>query len=644
MTLLVLCCPSLAQQPQQLPAKAADLTAMDIEDLMNIKVTSASKKTESLSTAPAAIFVIAGEDIRRGGFSSVPDALRVVPGLHVAQQSAHVWIVAARGFSSLFNRNMLVLIDGRLVYTPLFGGVWWDVQDPPLEDIDRIEVIRGPGGTLWGANAINGVINIITKESAKTQGALISTSAGVNEGYEARVRYGGNLGDHLAYRIYGTANDWLPSVNATGAENYDAWSISQGGARLDWNAFQKDVVTFDGEGYSGRVRNVEETVSPKAAPEHVDSDGVVKGGHILGRWKRTFSDRSATDVLGYCDWTDRNDVLFAESRNLCDVEFQHSYSISVRHSLTWGGAVMTTNATELDTFTNRFVPLSQRDTVLSAFLQYDVDLVPNKLRVIAGSKFEHNTYTGFEYQPQIRAVWTPRKSHTIWAAVSRVVGTPNTAERDLSYRTAQVSAAPPTFILLTGNPNLEAEIGHAFELGYRYEWKQKFSFDATAYYNGYGRLIGTSPPGTPIVNPAPFYIDLPRVFSNLSSGQTHGLELYLKFTPISKWTVSTGITELRGTSLGGQNVTAATHDPRQQANVQSKFDLTKYLNLDAAYYYYDAIPHTLPPVNRVDFGVSSNPIRGFTFSVWGRNLQTGRHREAPPLILRDRFADRWCSR
>jgi iron complex outermembrane receptor protein len=186
---------------------------MNIEDLMNVKVTSASKKAESLSAAPAAIFVITGDDIRRGGFSSVPDALRLAPGLHVAQQSAHVWIVAARGFSSIFNGRMLVLVDGRLVYTPLFGGVWWDVQDPPLEDIDRIEVIRGPGGTLWGANAVNGVINIITKESAKTQGALLSTFAGEDEGYAARLRYGGKVGDNLTYRIYGTSNDWLPSVN-----------------------------------------------------------------------------------------------------------------------------------------------------------------------------------------------------------------------------------------------------------------------------------------------------------------------------------------------------------------------------------------------------------------------------------------------
>jgi iron complex outermembrane receptor protein len=630
---LLACGAVCAQQTEPPRVQGPDLSSMNIEDLMNVKVTSASKKVESLSAAPAAIFVITGDEIRRGGFSSVPDALRLAPGLHIAQQSAHVWIVAARGFSSIFNGRMLVLIDGRLVYTPLFGGVWWDVQDPPLEDIERIEVIRGPGGTLWGANAVNGVINIIMKESARTQGAFVSTSAGVDEGYATRLRYGGKVGNNLTYRIYGTSNDWLPSVNASGAENYDGWSISEGGARFDWNASQKDNVTFDGQGYSGRTRDTLSIFSPIAPPANLNFSSIMKGGHVLGQWKHKFNGQSTTDVLGYCDWTFRSEEGFLEPRSICDVEFQHSYSFTGRQSLTWGGAVMTTNATDQNTFTTRFVPVSQRDTTSSVFLQYDVDLVPDKLRVIAGSKFERNSYTGFEYQPQIRAVWTPKKSHTIWAAVSRVVRTPSTAERSMRVTLAEVSTAPPTFLVLTGEPDVKAEIAHAFESGYRYEWKQKFSFDAAIYYNDFGRLIGNAPPGAAIINPSPFYIDLPLLEGNIGSAQTHGLELFLKYTPISRWTVSAGITELRGTSPPGQNVTAATNDPRQQVNLQSRFDLTQHMNFDAAYYYYDAIPHTLPPVNRVDVGLSSKPVRGFTFSVWGRNLQTDRHQETAPFVL-----------
>jgi iron complex outermembrane receptor protein len=634
MVFLAFCCPVLARGSQQQLAKGGDLTSMDIEDLMNIKVTSASKKSESLSAAPAAIFVITGEDIRRGGFSSVPDALRMVPGLHVGQQSAHVWVVAARGFSGLFNRAMLVLIDGRLVYNLLFGGVWWDVQDPPLEDIERIEVIRGPGGTLWGANAVNGVINIITKDSSKTQGAMVSTSAGVNEGYSARVRYGGEVGDKLTYRIYGTSNYWLPSVNASGVDNYDAWSISQGGMRLDWNASQNDTITFDGQGYSGRTRDALPIFSPVAPPALVNISSIMKGGHVLGRWRHKFNDRSTTDVLGYCDWTFRSEEGFLEPRNVCDVEFQHNYSFTDHQTLTWGGAVLTTKATEQNTFTTNFVPTAQQDTVYSTFLQYDIDLVPNRLRIIAGSKFEHNSYTGFEYQPQIRAVWTPNKSHNLWAAVSRVVRTPTTSERNLRLQIAEVSAAPPTFLQFTGDPGVKAEIEHAYELGYRYEWKQRFSFDAAAYYNDYRGLIGFfGAPGTPIINFSPFYVEIPLLARNLGPGNTHGLEVFLRYTPISRWTLSTGITELRGTSVAGLTPPAALNEPRQQVNVQSRFDLTPHVNFDAAYYYYDAIPHTLPPVNRVDVGLSSKSIHGFTLSVWGRNLQAAQHQETAPYIL-----------
>ncbi len=577
---LAICAVSLgarAQQTDPPPAQKTDLASLNIEDLMNIKVTSASKKTESLSGAPAAIFVITGEDIRRGGFSSVPDALRVVPGLYVAQQSANVWIVAARGFSAASNDKMLVLIDGRLVYSPTFGGVEWDVQDPPLEDIDRIEVIRGPGGTLWGANAVNGVINIITKEAAKTQGELVSTSAGVNEGYAARMRYGGMAGEKFSYRVFGTSNDWLPTANAGGTNNYDEWSISQGGMRFDWQLSSKDALTVDGQGYSGRVRNVSGVANPASgvvAP--VDSDGVVKGGHVLSRWKHTFNDRSATDVLGYCDWTERSEVLYHESRNLCDVEFQHNYQFAGRQALTWGASLMTTGQAWGNSFTVTMLPAERRDTTYSGFLQYDFEIAPDKFRLTAGSKFEHNSYTGFEFQPQVRAVWTPAKQHIFWAAFSRAVRTPTRVEADLQYRVAQINPSPPpeTFLVYRGNPNVKSESLIATELGYRHEWKGKISLDATIYYNKYDHLIGLGAPGTGIVNSSPFYVDVPEYFSNVGGGQTHGLELLLKYSPIRRWTLSTGITELRGTSAPGVTYFAASEQSKAsgERGIEARFD------------------------------------------------------------------------
>ncbi|MGA8871264.1 MAG: TonB-dependent receptor plug domain-containing protein [Candidatus Acidiferrales bacterium] len=607
-----------------------DLTNLSIEDLMKVEVTSASKKAETLSKAPAAIYVITGDDIRRGGFSSVPDALRSVPGLYVVQQSAHVWLVSARGFSSTFNDRMLVLIDGRVVYSPTFGGVYWDVQDPPLEDIDRIEVIRGPGGTLWGANAVNGVINIITKEAAKTQGPQVTTSGGANEGYAGRVRYGGSAGDNFAYRVYGTSNYWLPTVDAAGADNYDAWTISQGGMRFDWNLSSKDIVTFDGEGYSGRVRDVVSVFSPTSAPVALATDTVVKGGHVLARWKHTSSERSSTEVLGFCDWTERIAAIDTGYRSTCDVELQHDYTFSARQTLTMGGGILTTADTWPASFTISFVPASQRDTTYSGFIQYDVSLVPDKLRVIAGSKFEHNDYTGFEYQPQIRAVWTPNSSNTLWGAYSRAVRTPAEIEEGLRDREFEISEMPPTFVLVEGHPGMESEILHAAELGYRYEWKPKFSVDAAIYYNSYSRLLGLSAPGAAIVNPSPLYVDLPVSLYNPGGAQTHGLELSLNYAPVRRWTLSAAITEVRGTSIANAGFPAVAANPEHQLNVQSRFDLTRHLNFDAAYYYYDAIHDALPTVNRVDVGVSTNNIRGFTYSVWGRNLQQDRHVEAIP--------------
>ena len=624
---LLLAIPAPAQQTSQ------ELADKSIEELMSIEVTSPSKKAESLSRAPAAIFVITGEDIQRGGFSSIPDALRMVPGLHVAQQSSHIWLVSARGFSNLFNAKMLVLIDGRLAYTPTFGGVWWDVQDPPLEDIDRIEVIRGPGGTLWGANAVNGVINIITREAGKSQGALVATSAGVNEGYAARMRYGGKVGEQFAYRIYGTSNYWLPSVNAAGTENYDTWSISQSGIRMDWNPSKKDSVTFDGQGYSGRTRDSGQLFSPTGPATFVDAQSVIKGGHLLARWTRAFNGASSIDVLGYCDWTDRSITLWGEERSTCDIELQHNHSFTDRQALTWGGSILSTDLSSQSNFRFGLLPPNRRTTTYSMFLQYELVLLPDKLRLIGGSKFDHNDFTGFEFQPQIRAIWTPGKSHTVWAAISRAVRTPTLAETSGTLRVSQLSAAPPTFLEFVNNPDSDSEVLHAFELGYRYEWRQVFSLDSALYYNGYENLLGPVARGVPVVNPSPFFIDVPFTYTNAGGGQTHGLELYFNYKPIPRWTLSTGITELRGNSVAGLVVAATTSDPRHSVTFHSKLDLTHHVNFDARYYYYDAIPLTLPPVNRVDLGLSTKPIHGFTLSVWGRNLQADRHQEAPSFLL-----------
>jgi len=422
-------------------------------------------------------------------------------------------------------------------------------------------------------------------------------------------------------------------VNAAGAPNYDSWSITQGGARFDWTLSQKDTLTFDGEGYSGRIRDVAAVFTPTSAvATQEDDSGVVKGGHLLGRWKHSFNDRSNTDLLVYCDWTDRISPNTTEYRNTCDAEFQHRYSFSPRHTLTWGGSILTTGDTWGEMFTLRIVPSYIRNTTFSAFLQYDVMLVTDKLRLIPGSKFERDPYTGFAYQPQIRAVWTPNKQNTLWLAVSHAVRTPNRIDEGVLYRIAQINSfpPPPEFLLYSGDSSVKSENLHAYEIGYRYEWKEKFSLDATAYYNSYFGLLGISSPGAPIVSPSPFFIDIPVYAFNQGDGQTHGLELFAKYTPVRRWTVSAGITELRGTSPAGTGFPAVTDNPLHEVVARSKLDLTQSVNLDASYFYNDAISLQIPTLNRVDIGLSTKAIHGFTFSVWGKNLQQARHQEAIP--------------
>jgi len=614
-----------ATQAAQEAKQAANL---DLDQLasMDVKVTSASKKSENLFSAPAAIYVLSGEQILRGGFSSVPDALRSVPGLYVAQEDSHSWIVAARGFSYAFNDKMLVLLDGRLLYDPLFGGVYWDTFDPPLGDIDRIEIILGPGGTLWGANAVNGVINIITKNSQKTQGLAVAASAGIDERDKASLRYGGGIGQNLSYRIFAQGMYGDPTVDASGTPQPDQWNLQQGGLRLDWSLSSRDNFSLEGGGYDGAIQVAELNFSgPSAAgPTEPQQDVAMKGGNIEGRWKHHFSDRSSTDLLAYCNWFDRFDTLGGDVRNTCDVEVQHDFIFTPRHSLIWGGSMLSTVDTPSDNFEISYTPARERDTTYSAFGQYEIAAVPDRLRFIGGAKLEHNAYTGFEIQPQIRGVWTPSQSATLWGAVSRAVREPTRVNTDVDLKVSETLGGPlPVFAAITGNPALHSEAVRAYELGSRYLVKPGFSFDLAAFYNHYDQLINVGPPGPPEVLSS--YIEIPLQFRNSGTGQTHGLGLFTELRPVGRWSLSAGLTETRGVATAG---TEGVDTPRHILNLQSRLDLTRHFNFDANYYYYDAISELkLPPLNRVDVGFSSNRISGFTLSIWGRNLQSAHHLE-----------------
>lgn len=429
-------------------AQTPDLTDLSIEDLANVKVTSVSKKTESLFGSPAAIFVLTGEDIRRGGFTTLPEALRMVPGLYVAQINPHSWQISARGFGDLNNDKMLVLVDGRTVYTPLYGGVYWDALDLPLEDIDRIEVIRGPGGTLWGVNAVNGVINIVTKGADQTQGWDVSTSMDVDLGETARVQYGGQVGPDVKYRVFGKSSYLDPFNSPSGAELPSNFNLTQIGMRIDWTASNKDTISFEGGTYDGRFRNTE-TFSDLRTTD------LLKGNNLLVHWKHTISDRSNLELLTYCDWYTREGTA-GEMRNRCDIEFQHTHEFNARNSLIWGASFLSTG----DKITPDEVPVvpeRRRDNVVSGFAQYEFVVVPDYLKVLVGSKIEHNDYSGFEYQPQVRVVWTPNKLHTIWTSVARAVRSPARDENDLQIIVpGGVSNGIPFYVQVVGNPALQS--------------------------------------------------------------------------------------------------------------------------------------------------------------------------------------------
>jgi iron complex outermembrane recepter protein len=610
----------------QPPSKTKSLVDLDLDQLMNVQVnvTSVSKKEEDSFQAPAAIFVLTAEDIRRGGFNSLPEALRMVPGLYVARGNADSWTIAARGFAFPNNDKLLVLIDGRNVSDPFFGGILWDVQDFPLEDVERIEVIRGPGGTLWGDNAVNGVINIVTKKAADTQGLSVVTSYGLDQEQSASVQYGGKLGQKLSYRVFGKSSYWDPSVQASGASWFDEWSLSQGGFRIEDQLTEKNSVTVEAGIYEGREHDTQLFALNGNFPlTAIRPASLLQGQNILARWQHTMSEASSIDLLGYCQWTKRDNLTAGGVQNTCDVEFQHNLAFGTRHSVNWGAAVETTGDLLVQNFTAQYTPRSRRTTTVSGFGQYEVQLIPDRLRLIVGSKFEHNSYTGFEAQPQIRAVWTPGQSHTVWGAVSRAISLPTRVQ---SAGDIKLFAAPPipiTYSAFVGSPDLNSEELRAYELGYRYQWKDTFSFDGAIYYNDYHRLIGAAP-GMPIVNPVPLYVVIPVQVGNFGVGQTHGAELYLKFRPARRWVVSAGITELRGTSptaVGNMNGL-----PRQWATVESRLDLVHTLEFDSALYYYDVtsagmlVTGSAPTHSRLDLGISARPVRGLTLSIWGQDI------------------------
>ncbi len=624
--------PPAAQAPQ---APASDLTQVSIENLMNVEVTSVSKKEQKLSQVAAAVYVITQEDIRHSGATNIPDLLRMVPGLDVAQINANTWAISSRGFNSEFANKLLVLIDGRTVYTPLFGGANWDTFDVPLEDVDRIEVIRGPGGTIWGANAVNGVINVITKKTEDTLGGLLTTGGGTSAQEFGTVQYGGKIQEETSYRIFTRYinDDHFPNLN--GQNGLDGWHLLHGGFREDTRITAKDSLTTEADLYTGSEG---ETVAHSILnpPENaiVQRLAEVSGGSVLGKWDHIFSNRADTTLQIYFDRYIRSGPDARETRNTYDIEFQNHVVWGNHQDVIWGLGYRHSADQTIGTLDESFVPADWDGNLFNAFVQDQITMRPDRVFLSIGTKLGNSYFIGFDFEPSIRLAWTPNKRHTFWAAISRAARTP--ARRDEGLQTALAALPGPVEVLLEGNPNFESEHGVAYELGYRAQPSLRLSVGATAFINTYTDLE-TIEPLPPFTNSKfiPPVLIIPMQLSNKMNGTTEGLEVYGNWKVNRLWTLSPGYSflhmglRLDSTSLDTVSVADAEgSNPGNQAQLRSHVEVFHGLSWDAnAYFVGRLTAQAVPSYTRIDTQLAWKISERVTLSAVGQNLLKDHHLE-----------------
>lgn len=609
-----------------------ELTGLSLEALMDIEVTSVSKRPEKRSEAAAAIYVITPERLRRWGVTSLPDALRMVPGLQVARIDANKWAISARGFNSRFANKLLVMIDGRSVYTPLFAGVYWDMQDPPLEDIERIEVIRGPGGTLWGANAVNGVINVITKSAQETQGGRVALSAGSEEHTLGTVRYGGRLSPEAWYRAYAKYRD-TDAGEAPAAR--DDWQLGQAGFRADWQG-DTDQLTVQGDYYEGESgQRVTVPSDPPPARSTLADDVGLRGANLLARWQRRPGGDSTFMLQAYFDLVERDGQVLHEDRDIFDLELQHDLMFGERHRASWGLGYRHTRDETRCNETFCLDPASRTVHLFSAFGQLEAALVPEELLLTVGTKLEHNDFTGFEYQPNVRLAWLVDPRHTLWAAVSRAVRTPSRGEHDVRLRV--LPGGSPTGVpwVLQGNRDFDSERLLAYELGYRWRASERFSLDLTAFFNDYAELRSYDPD-----NPPPPELGLP--FDNRLEGATYGFEAFAEWRVNDAWRLDGGYgyleVDLQRPDGSRDDFSSGLEDtsPRHQANLSSMVELSPTLEWDTVLRYTGSIRANavdIPAHLGLDMRLGWRVGHDLQIAVVGRNLLDDQHPEFPPDFI-----------
>jgi iron complex outermembrane receptor protein len=626
-----------ASEAQAPPKPVSELANLDVEDLLKLQVTTSSKKSQPLSDVPAAVYVITQEDIRRSGATSILEALRLAPGVQVAQIDANKWAISVRGFNTLWSNKLLVLIDGQSVYNLMSSGVFWDSQDLVMEDVDRIEVIRGPGGTVWGANAVNGVINIITKNARETQGSLVATDSGNQTRAAESFRLGQSLGANTYYRIYGKNLTQNPLSGQGGSSSGDHWDSRRVGLRVDSGEGQPNRLMFQANAYHNELGSTA-SVPILQAPysQRVSATQPVSGWNALARWEHSASAGSQRSLQVYIDESDHTQ-WYGDGEDILtlDLDLQNRQPLAGPHDLVWGLGYRRTGARFHNSPVIQHQQTKNTDNLWNAFAQDEIALRP-KLHLDLGTKFEYSSYSGFEIEPSAHLLWKPDDRHTYWAAVSRAVRTPSFFDRG-SF--VAIGAAPgqdgiPSLIALVMNPNIGSEHVLAYETGARFQPSSRLYVDTTAFYNLYDHLQNHDP-GTPyLVNdPSQPYRVIPLVSMNSASARTAGLEITSKWTATHRWRLTASgslfTASFRHDAPGG-TVGMVRNDasPSHELSIQSNLDLPHHLEFDTLFFGVGKLAGAnVPGYDRLDIRLGWRPQKKYELSLGVQNLLGQGHQE-----------------
>lgn len=602
-----------------------DYFDMTLEQLLQIEVLSVSKKPEAVASAPAAVYVVTTDQIQRSGVTNIPDALRLVPGVQVARLDSNSWAISIRGFNSPLSNKLLVLVDGRSIYNPVFGGTLWEAHNLMLEDVERIEVIRGPGGSLWGANAVNGVINIITKNSRDTQGNLASVIYGNEEKGTLNARHGGRIGEDGTYRVYAKGFRQDESRKPGGGDTYDNWDGFRSGFRADWG----DAFMLQGDVYRTNAEQLRTDYSlfpPYAAVKQQDIR--YQGAHLLGRWSDKRPNDAQLALQAYINWTQRDEPFnFNDERITYDVDAQYNFAPRGIHELIIGGGLRLLNDNKQGSHNVEFNPRKRRDELYSFFIQDKITLQPDAWFLTLGSKFEYNDFSGYEPQPNIRLQWNATSKQTFWSAISRAVRTPTAIEEDV---TSTLGAAPNALVALEPNDHFHSEELVAYELGYRHQISPRLSLDIAAFYNDYQNLTTTSilAPRLVMNGIDPLHILIPVQFTNEMKGTTSGVEI------ASNWSLNDSLNFMMNYSylhleLEHQDPAQKGAEqlyPRHQAGIAIFYNLGNQWTLDTTATYVDELV-TTPAYIRWNLILGKQLGNNLRVNLIGKNLGDSHHPE-----------------